>query len=96
LAHDPHALLTAGGITRDGEVIVWHDENFVASKCRDTAPAFEGDEQWPYVGQYVANLTLAQIKTLDCGSLRQADFPLQGVCAASSPLGPEGAGKRQS
>ena len=75
----PRAALIAGGLTRDGEVIVWHDENFVASKCRDTAPAFEGDEQWPYVGQDVANLTLAQLKTLDCGSLRQADFPLQGA-----------------
>ena len=27
--------------------------------------------------QYIANLTLAQVKTLDCGSLRLNDFPLQ-------------------
>lgn len=32
---------------------------------------------YPYVGKYIANLTLAQIKTLDCGSQRQHDFPLQ-------------------
>ncbi|KAK1923970.1 hypothetical protein DB88DRAFT_510350 [Papiliotrema laurentii] len=67
------------GLTKDGEVVVWHDESIAPEKCRDTAPAFEGDEQFPYVGQYIANLTLAQIKTLDCGSLRQNDFPLQEV-----------------
>lgn len=27
--------------------------------------------------QYIANLTLAQVKTLDCGSLRLNDFPFQ-------------------
>jgi hypothetical protein len=27
--------------------------------------------------KYIANLTLAQVKTLDCGSLRLNDFPLQ-------------------
>ncbi len=32
---------------------------------------------YPYVGKYIANLTLAQIKTLDCGSKRLDGFPLQ-------------------
>lgn len=27
--------------------------------------------------KYIANLTLAQVKTLDCGSLRLNDFPFQ-------------------
>jgi glycerophosphoryl diester phosphodiesterase len=95
------------GLTKDGHLVVWHDENIVATKCKDTAPAFEGDEQFPYVGQFVsslpllsvpslapiadyplplplivrfvANLTLAQVKTLDCGSLRENNFPLQLV-----------------
>lgn len=67
------------GLTKDGEVIVWHDESFTEDKCRDTVPAFPGDPQFPYVGQWVANLTLAQIKTLDCGSLRLDGFPLQEV-----------------
>ena len=31
----------------------------------------DGDPDFPYVGKHVANLTLAQIKTLDCGSKRQ-------------------------
>lgn len=35
---------------------------------------FPNDPDFPYVGKFVANLTLAQIKTLDCGSLRQDEF----------------------
>jgi len=65
------------GITKDGVVVVWHDEEIVASKCQDTAPAFSDDPAFPYVGKFIANLTLAQLKTLDCGSKRQSTFPLQ-------------------
>ncbi|KAJ7770838.1 PLC-like phosphodiesterase [Mycena maculata] len=65
------------GVTKDGVVVVWHDEEIVATKCRDTAPAFPGDATFPYVGALIKNLTLAQIKTLDCGSQRQDDFPFQ-------------------
>ncbi|KAJ7275412.1 PLC-like phosphodiesterase [Mycena haematopus] len=65
------------GVTKDGAVVVWHDEEIVASKCQDTEPAFSDDPAFPYVGKYIANLTLAQLKTLDCGSQRQKNFPLQ-------------------
>ncbi|KAJ3523579.1 hypothetical protein NM688_g8703 [Phlebia brevispora] len=65
------------GITKDGQVVVWHDEEVTAAKCLDTAPAFPGDPDYPYVGKFVANLTLAQIKTIDCGSLRQEGYPFQ-------------------
>ncbi|TDL28770.1 PLC-like phosphodiesterase [Rickenella mellea] len=65
------------GITKDGVVVVWHDENIVHTKCSDTSPAFPGDSDYPYVGKYIANLTLAQLKTLDCGSKRQDAYPLQ-------------------
>ncbi|KAF8905444.1 PLC-like phosphodiesterase [Gymnopilus junonius] len=65
------------GITKDGVVVVWHDEEITAAKCNDTAPVTKGDLDFPYVGKYIANLTLAQIKTLDCGSKRQHNFPLQ-------------------
>ncbi|TFK41298.1 PLC-like phosphodiesterase [Crucibulum laeve] len=65
------------GISKDGHVIVWHDEQISATKCNDTKPAFKNDLDFPYVGKYIANLTLAQIKTLDCGSKRLNDFPLQ-------------------
>jgi hypothetical protein len=42
---------------------------------------------WPYVGKNVANLTLAQIKTLDCGSLRIDGFPFSGTSSSGWPLG---------
>ena len=35
---------------------------------------FEGDPDFPYVGKFIVNLTLAQIKTLDCGSKRLDGF----------------------
>ncbi|KAJ7139753.1 PLC-like phosphodiesterase [Mycena epipterygia] len=82
------------GITKDGVVVVWHDEEILPTKCRDTAPAvnfsspreikfimtrnqFLADPAFPYVGKYIANLTLPQLKTLDCGSQRQDNFPFQ-------------------
>ncbi|KAK9893671.1 PLC-like phosphodiesterase [Cystobasidium minutum MCA 4210] len=65
------------GVTRDGHVIVWHDESIDPLKCKDTKPVVENDPLFPYVGKYIANLTLAQIKTLDCGSLRQEGYPFQ-------------------
>lgn len=43
--------------------------SIVTEKCQDTT----GD----FVGKNIANLTLAEIKTLDCGSTRIAGFPLQ-------------------
>ncbi|CAE6506071.1 unnamed protein product [Rhizoctonia solani] len=65
------------GLTKDGHVIVWHDESIDGLKCKDTKPVTKDDPLFPYVGKYVANLTLAQIKTLDCGSERLDGFPLQ-------------------
>jgi glycerophosphoryl diester phosphodiesterase len=62
------------GITRDGQPLVWHDPTIAAEKCGDTGPAFAGDPQYPYVGKLVHELTLAQIRTLDCGR-RLAEFP---------------------
>ncbi|KAJ7071493.1 PLC-like phosphodiesterase [Mycena amicta] len=65
------------GITKDGVVVVWHDEQILAEKCLDTSPATPGDPDFPYVGKFIVELTLAQLKTLDCGSQRQAHYPLQ-------------------
>jgi hypothetical protein len=39
-----------------------------------TAKQFPGDPMYPYVGKYITHLTLAQIKTLDCGSQRQNGY----------------------
>lgn len=56
-------------ITKDAQPLVWHDPTIDATKCSDTAPVFPGDPQFPYVGKLVRDLTLAQIRTLDCGQL---------------------------
>jgi len=37
----------------------------------------DGDPDFPYVGKHIANLTLTQIKTLDCGSKRQMGYRAQ-------------------
>ena len=91
LARPPSAPRTLYAI-QDGHVVVWHDEEIVRAKCRDTAPAvrnrgshrgvwrcsarvqYPGDPDYPYVGKYIANLTLAQLRTLDCGSTRQYGY----------------------
>lgn len=74
------------GLTKDGHLIVWHDEVIVAEKCQDTAAAFAGDEMFPYVGQNVANLTLAQVKTLGA-SLPSRDLrPHQSIADPLSHL----------
>jgi glycerophosphoryl diester phosphodiesterase len=66
-------------LTSDGKVIVWHDDTIQADKCRDTAPVSPGDPQFPYVGKRVAELSLAQIKTLDCGFTQLKGYPEQDV-----------------
>ena len=75
-------------ITKDGHPMVWHDPTIDAEKCADTGPAFAGDPLYPYVGKLVHELTLAQIRTLDCGR-RLAEFPqaevVQGNKIATLP-----------
>lgn len=74
-------------ITQDGHAVVTHDRQVSAAKCRDTGPAFPGDPEYPYVGDYVTNLTLEQVWTLDCGSQRLAAYPDQQlVPGARLPL----------
>jgi glycerophosphoryl diester phosphodiesterase len=62
-------------ITEDGQAVVTHDRRVAATKCVDTAPATPGDPEFPYVGKYVNTLTLAQVKTLDCGSKKLLEHP---------------------
>jgi glycerophosphoryl diester phosphodiesterase len=38
-----------------------------------------GDPEFPYVGDYIRNLTLAQVRTLDCGWQQLPGFPQQRV-----------------
>ncbi|MGI5418971.1 glycerophosphodiester phosphodiesterase family protein [Actinomadura luteofluorescens] len=66
-------------VTKDAKVVVNHDRQISAQKCRDTAPATPGDPMYPYVGKYIKDLTLAQIKTMDCGYQQLPGFPEQEV-----------------
>ncbi|MHA7298802.1 glycerophosphodiester phosphodiesterase family protein [Pseudarthrobacter sp. MDT3-1] len=66
-------------LTEDGKVIVWHDDTIQANKCADTAPATAGDPEFPYVGDRVAELSLAQVKTLNCGFVQLPGYPEQDV-----------------
>ncbi|MEU7573699.1 glycerophosphodiester phosphodiesterase family protein [Micromonospora sp. NPDC049240] len=64
-------------VTRDEKVVVTHDRQVSAQKCRDTGPVRPGDSTYPYVGKYIKDLTLAQIKTMDCGYQQLPGFPEQ-------------------
>ena len=65
-------------ITKDAQPLVWHDPTIDPTKCADTAPTAAGDPQYPYVGKLVRDLTLQQIRTLDCGK-SLAGFPAAEV-----------------
>jgi glycerophosphoryl diester phosphodiesterase len=65
------------GVTEDGKLVVAHDRAISSRVCRDTAPATRKDPEYPYVGDLVNDLTLRQIRTLDCGSKVQPDLPKQ-------------------
>ena len=54
-------------LTADGGLILAHDLVVSAQTTLDTAPATEGDPDFPYVGKPWTALTLPQIATLDAG-----------------------------
>ncbi len=68
-------------ITEDRVAVVTHDRRIAAQKCRDTRPVVAGDSQYPYVGKYIKDLTLAQVRTLDC-SLPWPTFGARSACRA--------------
>lgn len=70
-------------ITEDGQAVVTHDRRVDSRKCRDTAPLVAGDPEFPYVGKFVHTLSFAQVRTLDCGSVRLADRPGQELAPGS-------------
>ncbi|MEO6794661.1 MAG: glycerophosphodiester phosphodiesterase family protein [Mycobacterium sp.] len=61
-------------LTRDAQPLVWHDAVIEPEKCVDTGAVFPGDPQYPYVGKRVSDLTLTQVRTLNCGQLSR-EFP---------------------
>ncbi|MGX1771043.1 glycerophosphodiester phosphodiesterase family protein [Nocardia brasiliensis] len=76
-------------ITADGYPVVTHDRDPNPDKCIDTFPAFLGDPKFPYVpgARYIRDLTLAQVRTIDCGTQRLATFPGQRTApGARMPL----------
>ncbi|WP_067824278.1 glycerophosphodiester phosphodiesterase family protein [Actinomadura kijaniata] len=74
-------------ITEDRQAVVTHDRRINPRKCRDTAPATPGDPEFPYVGKYINTLTLAQVRTMDCGSQTLAEYPGQRAApGARMPL----------
>lgn len=66
-------------VTKDLKVVVTHDRKVSAAKCQDTAPIFPGDPMYPYVGKFIKDLTLAQIKSMNCGYQQLPGFPRQEV-----------------
>lgn len=66
-------------VTEDRKVVVTHDRQISAQKCRDTAPVTPGDPEFPYVGKYLVNLTLAQVQSVECGYQQLPGFPEQQV-----------------
>jgi glycerophosphoryl diester phosphodiesterase len=64
-------------VTKDEKVVVTHDRRVSPQKCQDTAPVTPDDPMYPYVGKYIKDLTLAQIKTMDCGYQQLPGFPEQ-------------------
>ncbi|MCC3279419.1 alkaline phosphatase [Arthrobacter sp. zg-Y40] len=66
-------------LTEDGRIIVWHDDLIQPEKCIDTGAASAGDPEFPYVGDRVAELSWAQVQTLDCGYQQLPGFPEQDV-----------------
>src|SRR5688572_3238338 len=74
-------------ITEDGLAVVTHDRQVSGAKCADTGPATPGDPEFPYVGKYVNTLSLAQVRTLDCGTKTLPNFPGQlAVPGSRMPL----------
>ncbi len=71
-------------ITEDKQAVVTHDRQISGNnKCKDTAPATPGDPEYPYVGKFIKNLTLAQVRTLDCGVQRLPEHPGQVLSPGS-------------
>lgn len=73
-------------ITADGHAVVTHDRQTTPDVCTDTVAASDDDPDFPYVGRYVTDLTLAQLRTLDCGSTRRPAFPAQQRSAGAPML----------
>ncbi|MFI5717897.1 glycerophosphodiester phosphodiesterase family protein [Nocardia sp. NPDC051750] len=66
-------------ITADGHAVVTHDRDPNPAKCADTTAAFPDDPEFPYVSgpALIRELTLEQVRTIDCGSRPLPGYPGQ-------------------
>ena len=62
-------------VSLDGVPVVVHDRRLGPEKYADTGPAVDPDPFYPYVGGLVTDLSLAQLETIDAGSLVLPAFP---------------------
>ncbi|HET7398432.1 MAG TPA: glycerophosphodiester phosphodiesterase family protein [Intrasporangium sp.] len=58
-------------LTADGQVVVWHDKTLRADKCIPADPAL--------IGARVDEVTMAQLRTVDVGSLARPGLPDQRI-----------------
>jgi glycerophosphoryl diester phosphodiesterase len=75
-------------LTAERGLILAHDLTVSAQTILDTAPATEGDPDFPYVGKPWSALTLRQIATLDAGGRRPVapfEATFEAVPAAGVP-----------
>lgn len=54
-------------LTADRRLVLTHDLTVSSVTSADVRPAFRDDPVFPYVGRPVGELTLAQLRTLECG-----------------------------
>lgn len=71
-------------ITEDGVAVVTHDRQIQLQKCRDAQMLVANDPEYPYVGKYIKDLSMAQIHTLNCGYQKLPGYPEQKVIAGAS------------
>ncbi|MBG0827200.1 glycerophosphodiester phosphodiesterase [Planomonospora sp. ID67723] len=72
-------------LTADRRLVLTHDLTVSAVTSADTRPAFPGDPLYPYVGLPVGQLTLAQLRTLECG-VRLPQHPDDRFAATQVPV----------
>lgn len=58
------------GFSRDGMVVLNHDQTLSPLTAADTDPAHPDDPLFPYVGRRIRDLSYAQIRTVDAGVRR--------------------------
>ncbi|GIH94006.1 glycerophosphodiester phosphodiesterase family protein [Planobispora siamensis] len=72
-------------MTADRRLVLTHDLTVSAVTSADVRPAFRGDPLFPYVGRPIGSLTLAQLRTLDCG-VRLPQHPEDRFAATQVPV----------